>query len=220
MKRSISKALLLIGVFLITTNGQEKFDKSYQFLSLSVSSLGPKFGVSYSFPVYYDFLHVDLSGDYSIRPNLKGSQTYFKTSNRFNTNAPITIEKDSIFDMTGADIYFGLTPTIYLKRIVLGFECGYRLAIYKCKEMTYSINPNTKEEILIKNVNNSGSISLDSDIIGGFIGYHYKRLEIRTNVLCENGIFYNGISLKVHIFKRVPNRLPKKCIDYDARKGL
>lgn len=91
---------------------------------LSNSSFDPRIGALWTFPVFYNFLHIDLSAEISPRPFLAPDYGMTIDNDHFTNSQSVSyLGKELVWDQKGVEAVISFAPTVYLRHLYFGI-CG------------------------------------------------------------------------------------------------
>ena len=163
--------LLLTSTFIFASTDSTRFQDSRSFNMTFVISkhmdkaptLDPRIGLLYSHPLFYNFIHIDLSAELSPRPFLR--REYEHSWNK---------------DQNGVAAIFSFYPTLYLKHFLVGI--GTAINIEYCEtHVNYLLIDSVSRDTVSKNLSRtSGGIAFDNYMPGLKIGYRFDNDMILT----------------------------------------
>lgn len=220
-----NRALLCMLLTVILPHGSPRasspFDRNFRELRTIVAvsaRTNNRIGISYSLPVKYDFFHPGIGCAYGLRRSPRTSYSPDWIVDGGDTNYIVT--KEEYGKRTEHRLYLDCGPTIFLKRIHMGFTVGNRLAFIRYDRTVEHLGVRT--DSVVSTSEDRDQLRIDNhSMVSAFVGYHYKRFGIQGYVLSfpdGSGSIDAGVSVGWALLKRESKRVGRSnCVDYADR---
>lgn len=161
----------------------ENFSKS--------SSFDPRIGIAFSFPFYFNFIHIDLSSEISPRPFL--AHDYNRTYISYSSNHQDTFSRTTwVWDQKGIETVLSIYPTLYFRHFFIGFGDILDIEFILNKERYILLDPVQQDTVYKSKDQKSGDLSFENFNPGLKLGWRFST--------CMLSVFFEpkGYGLSYH----------------------
>ena len=164
--------------------------------SFGIASVGepgmtvdPQIGLSYSLPLWYDFLHLDISLLYSARHLF--SEGYHSVSTVFHPDRDSTYREVFVSSQHGAAFIVDIGPAVYLRHIFLCVQAQLLVSIDRTEGRYAELELGTNDTLQTGELGSGSGVGFTQTSPVLKLGWHHRRLRVAL------GAGFSAIGLQV-----------------------